>query len=627
VLQNGNIVLTLSRSKKTVMERQENQNDDLIGMTLAERFLITGKLGQGGMGEIYTAHDSILARDVAIKTIARTNLNDTELIRFQREAKAASTLKHPNVIQMLDFGVSEHGQPFMVMELIQGISLAELLNQRGPVSPHFVLQIIEQVADGMIGVHKSGILHRDLKTGNIMLLQAGLLTNQPLIKILDFGIAKSLGPAEQVSTLTRAGQIFGSPNSMSPEQARGDDLDQRSDIYSLGCIAFELLTGRPLFTGDSVIEVVTKHLEEPPPRLWEVSNRKFPMELERLVAHMVLKDPAERYQSMEEVLKNLREVYSVINIGEAYVDKAVQTDAEFDALPEPSSTTRIKTGGLIATVIAATGVFAACVWFLVNNSLTDHRIEVTSHAKRTIDLQSESLLLVDTINGQKDDLNFVMNHSGRVTATLEKMVAAKRSKSDLMLIDSELRPEDAALIAKLSPGFVNLAGCTGVSNKFLKELSKIPSITVLTLNRVKSLTPESLAQLSNFPRLVLVSVANCDLTDAHLKALGRCKKLGWVRLSENKKITLAGIKHLGGKRFNVEVTTDNPSVMVMKEAERKVLKDKYKISVVHLEALPEEMSLKNMGRIGGLAMDNLFGPVDDTTDHQERNMEILQKLP
>ncbi len=609
------------------MERQENRNDDLLGMTLAERFLITGKLSQGGMGVIYTAHDTILARDVAIKTVARTNLNETELMRFQREAKAASILKHPNVIQMLDFGVSEHGQPFMVMELIQGISLAELLSARGAVSPHFALQIIEQVADGMIGVHKSGIVHRDLKTDNIMLLQAGLLTNQPLIKILDFGIAKSLGPTEQLSTLTRAGQIVGSPNSMSPEQARGDDLDQRSDIYSLGCIAFELLTGRPLFTGDSFIEVVTKHLEEPPPRLWEVSDRKFPMELERLVAHMVLKDPAERYQSMEEVLKNLREVYSAIDIEEAYFDRAVQTGTEIVAVPEPSLTARLKTGGLIATVIAATGVFAVCVWFLVNNSLTDRRFEVPSHAKRTIDLQSESLLLVDTINGQGDNLDFVMNHSGRVTATLEKMVAANRPINDLMLIDSELAPEDAALIAKLGPVFVNLAGCTGVSNKFLKEISKIPSITVLILNRVKSLTPDSLAQLSSIPKLVLVSLANCDLTDAHLKALGRCKKLGWVRLSGNKEITLAGIKHLGGKRFNVEVTTDNTSIMVMKEAEKKVLKNRYKISVVHLEELPDEMSLKSMGRIGGLAMDNLFGPVDDTSDHQERNIEILHNLP
>ncbi|MDZ4834456.1 MAG: serine/threonine-protein kinase [Candidatus Melainabacteria bacterium] len=596
------------------MELPAIQNDDLTGTVLVERFHITGKLGQGGMGAIYTAHDSVLARDVAIKTIARTNLNDQELMRFQREAKAASTLKHPNVIQMLDFGVLESGQPFMVMELIQGLSLAELIKAKGPQSPFFSLQIIEQVANGMSAVHKSGIIHRDLKTGNIMLLTAGMLTNQPLIKILDFGIAKSLGSESQVNTFTKAGQIFGSPNSMSPEQARGEPLDHRSDIYSLGCIAFELLTGRPLYLGETVMDVVTQHLNGPAPRLWEVSDIPFPAELERLVAHMVLKDKEERFQTMQEVIKNLREVYAEIP-DESPSSASIVDSADAIELVADSRDLRLNTKFLVSSAVAAMLVLASSIYYIITMFKPAPTItpSVMTPFKTHIESSQTDLKIVDAVHTESAFANFAVNHSGRVTERLKGLLAiANQTRTyDLILLQSQLVPGDAKLIAKLDPYKINLSLCAGVTEDLFKELSKVSRLEMINISRVKGLTPKAMSYIAKLPRLTTLIVSGCDLTDEHLKAMKDIKSLRYIKLSKNKKITVKGLHYLGGKSRSILVVADQPSVVLMASAERDKLKNEFNLEVEKAtDDGPDEITEKTLEKFSGFAIDKYFDPLD-----------------
>ncbi|MEZ4536059.1 MAG: serine/threonine-protein kinase [Cyanobacteriota/Melainabacteria group bacterium] len=214
--------------------------------SIAGRYTVIEKLGQGGMGRVYSAHDSVLDRTVAIKILFGTNIPQDYWKRFQMEARAASKLKHPAIVQVLDFGVFNDDQPFLVMEHMKGGTLEDLLAREGRLPMKDAISIIEQICIGMEHAHNQQVLHRDLKPSNIIISRVG---EGYRAHILDFGVAKVVDLVSPEETLTRTGQIVGSPRCMSPEQASGEVLDRRSDIYSLGCVAFELLSGKPPYAG------------------------------------------------------------------------------------------------------------------------------------------------------------------------------------------------------------------------------------------------------------------------------------------------------------------------------------------------------------------------------------------
>ena len=252
------------------------------------------------MGAIFKARHLALNRIVAVKMIHQNRMDETQIRRFQQEAKAVSALDHPSIVRVHEFGISEGGQPHMVLDYIEGTTLESVLKEHGVLSIAEALPIFDQICDAISHAHERGVLHRDLKPGNIMLIER---PNQPpLVKIVDFGIAKIADPThEQGQSLTQTGEIFGSPLYMSPEQASGDKLDARSDIYSVGCVLFEALTGSPPFTGKTAIETLIMHSTQPPVSLKEGSLGKFfPLPVESLVAKSLSKDPQARFQSMKE---------------------------------------------------------------------------------------------------------------------------------------------------------------------------------------------------------------------------------------------------------------------------------------------------------------------------------------
>jgi serine/threonine protein kinase len=262
-------------------------------------------IGSGGMGIIVKARHNELDVEVAIKMLLRES-SPASLGRFKQEAKASSRLTHENIIGIRDFGITPDGHAFMVMDLLQGENLADLIKINGALSIGETLKIFEQLCSAMTYAHSKGIVHRDLKPSNIMLTHDHGGTRK--VKVLDFGIAKVMQTESSGElSLTKTGEIFGSPLYMSPEQALGKKVDQRSDIYSAGCVLFHVLTGAPPLHGDSAIETLMQHINTVPLSLSEASlGRQFPKQLEAIAAKALAKNQIDRYQSFEELAADLR---------------------------------------------------------------------------------------------------------------------------------------------------------------------------------------------------------------------------------------------------------------------------------------------------------------------------------
>ena len=267
-----------------------SKEDALLGAILAERYRVKDKLGAGGMGSVYRAHNINAEMDVALKILDPIVSTRGELAaRFQREKRVISKLRHPNILKLLDSFTTEDNELVIVTELVDGQTLSDHLDD-GPLGPRTAMYIVREVADALVEAHEGGVVHRDLKPSNLMLEQAG---DRQMVKILDFGIAKDLGD----DGFTTSGTL-GTPSYMSPEQIRGLQLDGRSDIYSLGCIAYECLTGSVLFRGGTAFDIVRRHLTDTPRALAEHDLvRALPAGLQNLITRMLAKEPADRFDS------------------------------------------------------------------------------------------------------------------------------------------------------------------------------------------------------------------------------------------------------------------------------------------------------------------------------------------
>lgn len=281
------------------------------GTLVGGTYEIVDYLGRGAMGFVYRARHNILGREYALKTLGGDQISDTSWRRFQIEAQAIAKMSHPNVVGIHNFALHHReGQadiPFYVMDLLEGSNLMERLRDNGTPPLSIVLAIFQQAAAGLGYAHSKGMIHRDVKPGNIVLL------NKPdavgaTVKIVDFGIAKLTDAQYGAQKLTTAGEVFGSPLYMSPEQSMAQALDPRTDIYSLGVTLFEALVGDPPFIASSAVEVMMMHQSEPVPIINSVSEVGYPPEVQQVVEKMMAKMPEDRYQTMEQVVADLAAV-------------------------------------------------------------------------------------------------------------------------------------------------------------------------------------------------------------------------------------------------------------------------------------------------------------------------------
>ena len=264
------------------------------GQKINDRYQIIKSIGEGGMANVYLAYDTILDRDVAVKVLRGDLSNDEKFVRrFQREALNASSLSHPNIVEVYDVG-DDNGQYYIVMEYIEGKNLKDLIKKRGKLTVTEVVDIMSQIADGLSVAHDSYIIHRDIKPQNIMILENGL------VKITDFGIAMAMNATQ----LTQTNSVMGSVHYLPPEQASGKGSTLKSDIYSMGILMYELLTGTLPYRGDNAVEIALKHLKEPLPSIREVLP-DIPQSVENIILKSAAKNPKNRYNDAREMFEDL----------------------------------------------------------------------------------------------------------------------------------------------------------------------------------------------------------------------------------------------------------------------------------------------------------------------------------
>ena len=264
------------------------------GSKINDRYQIIKTLGEGGMANVYLAHDEILDRNVAVKVLRGDLANDEKFVRrFQREALSASSLSHPNIVEMYDVGEDDGGY-YIVMEYVDGKTLKQVLKQRGKLSVTEVVDIMLQVTDGMAHAHDSYIIHRDIKPQNIMILSNGV------IKITDFGVATALNSTQ----LTQTNSVMGTVHYLPPEQANGKGSTIRSDIYSMGIMMYELLTGKVPYKGESAVEIALKHLKEPIPSIRK-EIPSIPQSIENIILKACAKNPKNRYSDARSMHEDL----------------------------------------------------------------------------------------------------------------------------------------------------------------------------------------------------------------------------------------------------------------------------------------------------------------------------------
>ena len=306
----GTSLTELGRSKTDQMVPLDRSAlTEIVGTTLSGRYLVHRKIGQGGMGAVYEATHTLIGKRVAVKVLLEKYAQREAIVkRLEQEAQLASSVGNEHIIDITDFGTTEDGRTFVVMEFLEGESLAECLSRESTLPEQRILRIASQAASALAAAHAKGVVHRDIKPENLFLCRRKELD---FVKVVDFGISKSLrasGDEEQKARLTQTGMVLGTPLYMSPEQARGDDdLDHRVDLYALGVIMFEASTGRVPFIGNNYLSVISQVLNEEPPLLREL-RPELTEEFEAIVLHAMAKHRSERYANASDMLADITAV-------------------------------------------------------------------------------------------------------------------------------------------------------------------------------------------------------------------------------------------------------------------------------------------------------------------------------
>lgn len=510
---------------------------------LSETYRFSGQIGAGGMGVIYKAHHAMLKKDVAIKILHQ--VNDLTVQRFQREAQAAYNLHHENVVAVHEFGVTDEGQPYMVMEFIQGKTLAAVIDERGALPLDLCVKIFRQVLSGVAHAHSRGVLHRDLKPSNIMLTDPD--SWNPQVRIVDFGIAKVLDMAEDDTStgkLTRTGDFVGSPLYMSPEQCLGRNIDLRSDIYSIGCIVYESLTGHAPFVGGTSMEIMLRQMNDPAPTLKEgAGGNSFPAWIERLVARALAKDPNQRFQNIEEMRKALEDRV----VAEVKVSGQDKTGLR---LSKP----QLVAGGALALSVVAVGALAL---FAPKSEKAHEKMPSEQLADQFPDLK------IDKKNEKnKESFDDVSNDPTVLTAPLHDEIV-ERSVADRLQTEISSQGQtlsDSALYGLKDRMDINglLLNGSHISDKALQYARHLPLAKVeLNYNRkitdkvLAFLNPDTLEELSlsetgfkssglaslaKFKNLRVLNLASDGINGQDLPALVNCANLISLDLSNNLEI-------------------------------------------------------------------------------------------
>lgn len=480
------------------------------------------------MGTVFKARDTRLKRNVAIKILNRAKISDEQIQRFHREAKAAGGLSHDNLVTVYDFGLNDRSEPYLVMELVEGATISDCIKKYGRLSYESVIDIAVQIARGMAYAHENGVIHRDLKSSNIV-LTSPLSGERNQVKIIDFGIARLLTDEAAGGKLTMTNAIVGSPAYLSPEQAQGGSGDEVSDIYSLGCILFEALTGELPFSGESFLEVMRQKTTSDPPHFSSVTDAEIPGGLKRIVYRCLKRKAEERYQSMQDLLVDLEMTEQLI-LDETLILPPEEAKARVEkARSEGRLGTIIAIG---ATLLVGVLGVATSLYFYLNRSEGSEYQAAESH-KATLtepftDTKSFFEREVDRKELRKSPAGDGKLHvKGRGDIGDKDIIALKGEK--VMHLDIQGRK---------------------VTDKAMPVIASFP-VEVLELQQT-DITGKSLSYLANSRTLKDLRFRCNQINDADLRSLKNVR-LKNLRLTSCPDITNDGIKTIYEQWPNLEV--------------------------------------------------------------------------
>lgn len=536
----------MTSGKNTPVPTFEDPLDDLADSNdenievIADRFVVMKMLGQGGMGRVYRAHDKLLDRDVAVKLLNRELKDDYFVRRFQQEARAASQLKHSNILCVLDFGLVSQTQPYLVMEWVDGSTLDQCIVRNGKFSVRHAVEICIRLAEGMQHAHRNGIIHRDLKPSNIMLSKSELGER---VLILDFGIAKMVDDPTESGMLTMTGQIIGSPRCISPEQARGEQLDGRSDIYSLGCVMFEMFTGKPPFRGETALTTIAMHLNEPVPLLSEVSDTTFPEGLEEIICKSMSKNQKDRFASMEELqaklkaldLESFSEISPTVDQSEPVKPRGIVID------------TRVAIGLLLLAAIPLTVFFVQGtehdqgydkVAVKEPTKTGQHLDKNDPHAKNAM-LQDPNVVDFEfnkrfyKNRGLAEADRVMINSTTKTGVDLDKSLNDHPKAFHMRMYKVDITPDMVAIIERRSNlKELRLQSCT-IAPELQLRLCKIANLEALKFVEMP-LSVAQLKQIRKLPKLIDFQVYKGKLTNDELVEISKLSKLQVLEISDNR---------------------------------------------------------------------------------------------
>ncbi len=415
----------------------ELDRDNLVGTLFVDKYEMLDIIGGGGMGMVYRAKHSLMNRIVAIKVLHRQAATSSDALkRFQVESQAASALSMPNILTVYDFGLSSQGQPYMVMDYLDGQSLDDIINAEGRLPLHRAVDVFIQICNAMEHAHEKGILHRDIKPSNVVLVN---FEGQPdFVKIVDFGIAKLLNPADPNSgNLTKTGEVFGSPMYMSPEQWKGGTLDCRTDIYSLGAVMYRCLSGQPMFNCPDVVQLMYNQVTELP-ESFASKGVLLPPEIERIVFKSLAKNPAERFQSMKELMQALRQFKASMS---ARIDAVESGDRSSIVQTE-----RTRTLAAIAPEHGNQDTTSMPLNMVPSSvdSMTDAKVSKSIHSKQ---IALFSVLIVTLIAGSISTVSFLQSRSPQPQSTQNNTLPlSSGQKSEPAKIDNHVPSKDSDAI-------------------------------------------------------------------------------------------------------------------------------------------------------------------------------------
>ena len=553
--------------------------------TIVDRYEVTAKLGEGGMGVVYKAWDTVLNQDVSIKLLKNIGNLEESAIRFQREAKAASHLTHANLATVLDFGATEDGTLYMVSKFVEGQTLSQRLRKEGALPLEKAISVFLQVSDCMDYIHSKGILHRDLKSGNIIVREVG---EEIEAHVLDFGIAKLLEEHILEDNVTSAGTVLGSPMYMSPEQGLGKDVDFRSDIYSLGCMFYESITGSTPFRADTIFDIIKMHTEAQPSPFSEVIDRDdIPEDLEKLIYKMLSKKPEERPESMKEVVSKLEQISGDVKQKKLFKGKSAARDNFFASLFATQNNAFAGGKTWLYITLVAILIGAPALYIYMNN------IQARQHQKEnemiervnknslefSTNFPAKELMKVDE-DPRNQFLSYESLHPGyrrvhRNEGWKEKYDYGrlKDFEFDFYLsgFDKEESKEDLKKI--LSVDHVIGLNCyeTKLDDNDLKIIAGKKNLRLIEFTRVGPFTKAGLASLATLPKLEILRLSECNLDDDCMRELSKLKNLESLDIDYNKAVTDKGVESLLRNKSKI-VSLSLKNVPITDEAVRSISK-------------------------------------------------------